>query len=164
MSMMDEQTDLLLEWRQHVSMLLTTSFANGANENADGEEYNRSLDTQGEVEQYMQAYSALLADRKEAMLAERTVLAIHDVKGIRKRKTKAAAKAVAAIEALQGFIPEEIAPEDQVLKAELAQKRENIKTENGTKATCPALKVERHVLPHSIVLIFCSRQLLVLIR
>ena len=47
---------------------------------ADGEEYQRTLDDQGEAETYLQAYAALLADRREAMYNERTILAAHDAR------------------------------------------------------------------------------------
>lgn len=49
-------------------------------EDADGQEYQRSLDNQGEAETYLQAYTALLADRREALTNERTLLAAHAAK------------------------------------------------------------------------------------
>lgn len=65
--------------------LLTQQFSNeGA---ADGEEYARALDTQANAECFIVEMSALLADRRETMNAERTTLALHEHKDKAKRKT-----------------------------------------------------------------------------
>lgn len=55
---LDKQRDLLLEWRMVIIDMLSRKLS-GADEDgseADGQEYARALDTQGEVEQYMKAY------------------------------------------------------------------------------------------------------------
>ena len=86
---MNEQSQLLWQWRAKLISLLTQPLgANG--EDVDGQEYTRSLDVQGEAEAYLQAYAALLADRRETLTAERTLLAAHDVREVKARKTKAA--------------------------------------------------------------------------
>lgn len=59
----------------------------------DGQEYQRNLDKQGEAEIYMQVYSALLADMREALINERNLLAAHEVKERKLRKTLAARRA-----------------------------------------------------------------------
>lgn len=74
---LNEQTHLLWEWRTRLISLLTQSLSaesNGSNNadgnesnNADGNEYSRTLETQGEAETFLQAYSALLADRREGI-------------------------------------------------------------------------------------------------
>lgn len=92
---MNEQSALLWEWRQKLIALLTEPLGSNG-DNADGQEYNRSLETQGEAEAYLQAYAALLADRRETLTAERTLLAAHDVREVKARKTKAAKKAQAS--------------------------------------------------------------------
>lgn len=77
-NVLNEQTELLWEWRSKIHSLLTQSLNPG--EDADGQEYQRTLDNQGEAETYLQAYAALLADRREALVNERTLLAAHDAK------------------------------------------------------------------------------------
>lgn len=108
-----------------------------AGDEADGQEYARALDVQGEVEQYIQEYSALLADRREALVAERTALAAHDVRVIKLRQTKAAARAMAIDVGPEDVIPPEVKAEHEVLKAELAEKRTGIRK----RYDCRALKV-----------------------
>ena len=107
--------------------LLTQSLK--ANGQADGEEYSRSLDVQGEADMYLQAYTALLADRRAALVAERTLLAVHDGKEKKLRKTRAANKATAAAAAVEALHhPEvqedtELQPEHEVLFKELTNTR-----------------------------------------
>src|ERR1700683_918799 len=84
----------ILQWRTHMHALLTQSLKGDSD--ADGDEYSRSLDAQGEADMYLQAYTALMADRRAALLAERTLLAEHDGKEKKLRKTKAAKAATAA--------------------------------------------------------------------
>ncbi|KDR77994.1 hypothetical protein GALMADRAFT_244962 [Galerina marginata CBS 339.88] len=121
----NEETNLLWKWRAHIMGLLTKSLNPGENE-ADGQEYQRTLDDQGEAETYMQAYAALLADRREALVNERTLLATHDVREKQVRQTKAAMRAAAVDDDFD--IPEglEIQPEHEVLHKELSTQRKNI--------------------------------------
>lgn len=96
---------------------------------ADGEEYSRTLETQGEAEIYMQAYAALLADRREAISAERTLLAAHDGREQKVRLTKAAARAAAlAIPDDEFEVPEDVdvQPQHEVLHRELTEQRKEI--------------------------------------
>lgn len=73
---MNKQSELLWQWRGRIYELLTSSLsANGGN--TDGNEYQKNLDNQGEAETYLQAYASLLADRREAISSERTMLAAH---------------------------------------------------------------------------------------
>jgi E3 ubiquitin-protein ligase SHPRH len=107
--------------------LLTQSLK--GDENADGEEYSRSLDVQGEADMYLQAYTALMADRRATLVAERTLLAQHDDKEKKFRKTKAAKAATAAAMAAHGLqnpeIPDdfELRPEHEVLFKDLTNAR-----------------------------------------
>ncbi|KAI0668956.1 SNF2 family N-terminal domain-containing protein [Trametes maxima] len=87
--LLNEQSKLLWQWRTKLITLLTQPLGS-KDQDADGQEYTRSLDTQGEAEAYLQAYAALLADRRETLTAERTLLAAHDVREVKARKTKAA--------------------------------------------------------------------------
>ena len=136
---LNDQSELLWEWRTHIAQLLTVPLNNGQNE-ADGQEYQRNLDNQGEAETYLQAYAALLADRQEALRSERNLLALHEDREHKARSTKAAKKAQAAAEdALQSIddlpiieglvqLDDEVEkrPEHEVLLKELSDKRKEL--------------------------------------
>ncbi|KAI0697783.1 SNF2 family N-terminal domain-containing protein [Cytidiella melzeri] len=128
--LLNEQGALIWKWRMQLIALLTKPLTVSDDEDADGQEYSRSLDTQGEAEAYLQAYSALLADRREAMTSERTLLAALDVKENKLRKTKAARKAADAVmnrgEALMAIDGIDHQPEHQVLQKELQDTRKAI--------------------------------------
>jgi len=68
-AILDEQRVLLWEWRGHIFELLTQKIRSEGEE-ADGNEYQKALDTQVEVEAYMKEYAALIADRKEVLNME----------------------------------------------------------------------------------------------
>jgi E3 ubiquitin-protein ligase SHPRH len=106
--------------------LLTRSISSGSGEDADGKEYARSLETQGEAETFLHAYSVLLNDRREALFAEKSLLAAHDGRGKAKRAT------VAAMRALHGVVDADLEmmsdlyetrPEDQILRQDLMEER-----------------------------------------
>ncbi|OCH83870.1 hypothetical protein OBBRIDRAFT_786844 [Obba rivulosa] len=126
--LLNQQSALLWKWRETLKQLLTQPLTS-SDENVDGQEYTRSLETQGEAEAYLQAYAALLADRREALTAERTLLAAHDVKEKKARRTKAAQRAEEAMLEEQHLLEletledEERQPEHQVLEKELAEER-----------------------------------------
>ena len=73
---------------------------------------------QGEVETYLQVYAVLLADRRVALISERTLLALKR----NSRKTKAAFRAAHASSESELEIPEglSIQPEHEVLLKELS--------------------------------------------
>ncbi len=125
---LNAQSRLLWEWRTRIYNLLTQRLSASNDEGeADGQEYARSLETQGEAETYLQAYAMLLADRREVLSAERTILAAHDAKERKRRKTTAAAKASRVepgepdAEPLTVVI--ELQPEYEVLRRELMSTR-----------------------------------------
>ncbi|KAH8101241.1 SNF2 family N-terminal domain-containing protein [Cristinia sonorae] len=124
------QGALIWKWRSHLVGLLTQSLTNS--DNADGQEYSRSLDTQGEAETYLQNYVTLLADRREALNSERTLLAVHEGKETKSRNTKAAVRAAAlamdpeVIEELGDLLADLDAPQNQVLHVELSTERKTI--------------------------------------
>ena len=109
--------------------LLTASLKT---DQADGDEYAKSLDSQGEADVYLQAYTFLMADRRAALIAERTLLAEHDGKEKKLRKTKAAQDAAAAAAELQVVqnpdLPEdfELRPEHEVLFKDLTTARRDL--------------------------------------
>lgn len=125
---LNPQATLLWKWRTRLIGLLTQPLTS-SEDDADGQEYARSLDTQGEAETYLQAYAALLADRREVMTSERTLLAVLDVKEKKARKTKASRKAAAALydeDALMVAGDIELEPENQILHKELHEARKAI--------------------------------------
>jgi len=137
---LNQQTALLWEWRTHMIRLLTQKLSQDGDK-ADGEEYQRTLDNQGEAETYIQCYAALLSDRRQAVLNERTLLAEHDVKEKKKRQTKTARHAEAAEYYVDGGddlfeIPEdvEMKPEHEELLSELSTQRKILFTRLGGRA------------------------------
>lgn len=86
-------------------------------ETADGQEYQRTLNEQGEADTYLQAYAALLADRRQALVNERTLLAAHEVREKQHRQTKAAKKATSVFEDEDDY--DENENEEWELKSEL---------------------------------------------
>ncbi|KAL4070161.1 SNF2 family N-terminal domain-containing protein [Scleroderma yunnanense] len=125
---LNEQGFLIWQWRAKIIALLCQSLSNHGDQ-ADGEEYARALDTQGEVEVYMQAYTALLADRREGIVAERTLLAAHESREKRKRQTKAAQAASQRAEPdmdMEVLEDIEVKPQHEVLHKELNDERKDI--------------------------------------
>jgi len=123
----------------HIYNLLTRSLTASNDEGeADGQEYSRTIDTQGEAETYLQAYALLLADRREVLTAERTALAVHDAKERKRRKTAAAAKATTvALDLLDpGLMTEdiELQPQHEVLEKELVNARKALLMKSGGRA------------------------------
>ena len=140
------------KWRNHLIYLLTRPLTSGGDE-ADGQEYARSLETQGEAESYLQVYAALLADRREVMTAERTLLALVDVKEKKTRKTKAAKKAAMAVldEDIQVALAEiEAKPEDEVLKLDLHEQRKALLEDHDPQRAVRSIMVELSNIAASI--------------
>lgn len=87
---LNEQTDLLFEWKGHILDLVTQKLIEDGQPDDDKTPYERALEVQQECEAYLSAYQSLLADRREALIAERTVLAAAEDRNVKKRKTAAA--------------------------------------------------------------------------
>lgn len=130
---LNKQSELLWEWRTKLVTLLTQPLSSSDGD-ADGDEFSRSLETQGEAEAYLQAYADLLSDRRATLTAERTLLAAHDTKETHSRKTKAAQKATEAelwqdagqeieLEKLENV---ELQPQHEVLQKELKETRASL--------------------------------------
>lgn len=109
-------------------------------DNAEGDEYAKSLDAQGEADMYLQAYTFLMADRRAALIAERTLLAEHDSKEKKLRKTKAAQDAAASAAEMftshKSELPEdfELRPEHEVLFKDLTDARRSLLQDFDGKA------------------------------
>ncbi|KAF7317918.1 SNF2 family helicase [Mycena kentingensis (nom. inval.)] len=127
-TVINPQSRLIFEWRDSLTALLTKRLTPG--EDADGQEYQRTLDDQGEAESYLRNYSALLADHREAFLKERSLLAKSDAAEKKARHTKAAIKAAAALDDPELNIQNEIElqPEHEVLYKQLAAQRKGLLT------------------------------------
>jgi E3 ubiquitin-protein ligase SHPRH len=160
---LNAQSHVLWQWRMHIYGLLTRSLTASSDEGeADGKEYSRTLDIQGEAETYLQAYSVLLADRREVLTAERTVLAVHDARERKHRKTAAAAKAV-TLELDESDLPVtediELQPEHEVLKTELMDARKTLSMRFSGRAvksivvdlTAVAAKINKETDPEKIL-------------
>ncbi|KAF7309597.1 SNF2 family helicase [Mycena indigotica] len=138
----NQQSTLLWQWRTRLTELLLRKLSHGEEE-ADGQEYQRTLDDQGEAEHviwfimstilttsrsYLVNYTALVADRREALLKERTLLATHDATDkVKIRRTKAAQKAAMALDdsiLLKSDI--ELQPEHEVLFKQLSLQRQGL--------------------------------------
>ena len=110
---------LICNWRQKIVELLSTPVESDSGElaavgqgqdveNPEAEFYAQALKAQGEVEAYLIAYSAALADRKEFMLEERSLLAEHDARQKKQRGTRAALNAAAEAAPELADIPDDV--------------------------------------------------------
>lgn len=126
---LNEQASLLWEWRTIMHRFLSKPLSDDDNdgETAHGQEYQATLDDQGEVETYMQAYGSLLADHREAVHSERTLLAAHDSREKKIRQTKAALKATANDDGIEiATTGIELQPEHEVLLVRLSDQRKGL--------------------------------------
>ncbi|KAH7882755.1 SNF2 family N-terminal domain-containing protein [Phlebopus sp. FC_14] len=126
---LNEQAALIWQWRTKVVTLITQKLTNSG-EQADGEEYARTLDTQGEAEVFLQAYASLLADRREAIVAERTLLAAHEGREKKKRGTKTALAAARRDpeDNLEVLGDVDVQPQHELLHKELKDERKDLQT------------------------------------
>lgn len=131
--------------------MLTKPLTNA--DDVDGQEYARSLDTQGEAEAYLQAYAALLADRRESLTAERTLLAAHDVRETNARQTKAALRALEPTDEveLEKLDDEEQKPEHEVLLKMLHEERKAILDEFDSERAVRSILVDLNSVVARIV-------------
>ncbi|TRM58251.1 SNF2 family N-terminal domain-containing protein [Schizophyllum amplum] len=114
-----------LQWRTHIKEILMKSFR--AEEDADGGEYQRSLDEQP---------THICWPTRGAMTNERTLLAAHDAKEAKQRKTKAAQQAIGAAdddrddeedeEILDQRDVIDLLPEHEVLQKTLSDERKTL--------------------------------------
>ncbi|ORY26908.1 SNF2 family N-terminal domain-domain-containing protein [Naematelia encephala] len=130
LQIMNDNAELLYHWRKKVISTLSSpieqdladmpGIGEGQNvERPEEEFYAQALQAQGEAEAYLAAYAAALADRKEFMLEERSLLATHDARVTKKRITKAAQNAMEDVD-IAADAPNEVAEQ----LAELMQERQ----------------------------------------
>ncbi|KAH9916397.1 SNF2 family N-terminal domain-containing protein [Epithele typhae] len=148
---LNKQSALLWGWRQKLIALLTEPLGANGQDGADGQEYNRSLETQGEAEAYLQAYAALLADRRETLTSERTLLAAHDEREVKVRKTKAARKAktfatsfhaLETEERLERLEENDVLPEHELLLKQLQDERKALLEQGNPERAIKSVMVD----------------------
>ncbi|KAG9127463.1 Multiple RNA-binding domain-containing protein 1 [Ceratobasidium sp. 392] len=73
---LDKLQDLISELRKNIIEYLTSplSSESDAEANADGHEYDRSLESQAKIETYLQAYELLLADRLKVLNGQHSLV------------------------------------------------------------------------------------------
>ncbi|PVF98205.1 hypothetical protein CPB86DRAFT_825898 [Serendipita vermifera] len=92
---LNEQTQILFEWKDHIVELLTAQLIEDAEAGDAKTPYEKALEVQSECEAYLKAYQSLLADRREALIAERTILAVAEQRQDKTRTTQASKQAAA---------------------------------------------------------------------
>jgi E3 ubiquitin-protein ligase SHPRH len=126
-SILTPQAALLWTWRARLIAELKhrLSSSGESGDVVDGEEYNRSLDTQARAEIMLQEYAAILADRREIFSGERSALAAHDFGVLQPKKKRKRRGAPKEQETGLGLDTEgvEQRPEDDVLRAEMNVER-----------------------------------------
>ncbi|KAH7107566.1 SNF2 family N-terminal domain-containing protein [Auriculariales sp. MPI-PUGE-AT-0066] len=118
------QADLIYEWRSALVERLTMQLGN--DEPATGNEYEQGIKAQVTAEAYLQAYTSLLADRRESLTSERSVLAALDNQEPRLRKVAKGARKEWQPEEEREAIPLDTVGEDVdhgILLAQLMTKR-----------------------------------------
>ncbi|EJD53059.1 hypothetical protein AURDEDRAFT_180640 [Auricularia subglabra TFB-10046 SS5] len=139
LDILQDQGELLLNWRQKLVELLVRPLSN-RQQQADGEEYNVGLETQAQAEVYLQAYAALLADRRETLTSDRTTLATHDDRSTRLRLTNVAARANLPEAYQLDLVPEPLDsmnldnPEQEVMLSELMSQRKRVKDDRSNRS------------------------------
>ncbi|KZT58177.1 hypothetical protein CALCODRAFT_495268 [Calocera cornea HHB12733] len=130
--LLNDQRDLLWKWRGMIFTRLTQSLTTGQGEEADGEEYANALDAQGEAEAYITVYAALLADRKEALSQERTILALHESREKKGRDTRAALNA--GVDTALAAAAAEMEPQNEILMRQLTQERREMRNAHSKRS------------------------------
>lgn len=108
-------------------------------ENPEAEYYAEALKAQGDVEAYLIAYASAVADRKEFLSEERSLLATHEARVAKLRVTQAAKNAMEDIEIAN--IPDEVAEQAAQLMAE-RQAFRTARLNNDCKRPLKALLME----------------------
>ncbi|OIW29966.1 hypothetical protein CONLIGDRAFT_616258 [Coniochaeta ligniaria NRRL 30616] len=78
---LDQQADVLDEWREHVIQLLLKSLVDEETDEITGEEYEQSTKLSEEILVYVQALKTVLADRHQILSGQPNGLIEHEYKG-----------------------------------------------------------------------------------
>ncbi|WRT65006.1 uncharacterized protein IL334_001947 [Kwoniella shivajii] len=127
LEILNDNAYLVFDWRAKILALLSSPIdADTADQRAPGEGqdvedpeaeyYAEALKAQGEVEAYMIAFAAAIADRKEFLLENRSILAAHDAKQTKQRSTKAAINAMIDVEMVN--VPDDVQEQATLLMKE----------------------------------------------
>ncbi|KAF9520467.1 hypothetical protein BS47DRAFT_1378692 [Hydnum rufescens UP504] len=90
--LLEKQAQLLWAWRDQIITLLSQNLTL-KEEGAEGQEYMHSLEIQNDAESYLKSWTALIADHKETLVAERTTLAVHEDRDVKQRTMNRTVKA-----------------------------------------------------------------------
>lgn len=77
---LDEQANVLDEWREHVIQLLLKPLVDEDNEEVTGQEYEDSTKLQDEILVYLQALRTSLADRSASVTGQKNFLVEHETR------------------------------------------------------------------------------------
>ncbi|WVQ97832.1 hypothetical protein IAU59_004947 [Kwoniella sp. CBS 9459] len=121
LEILNDNAYLVFEWRAKILALLSSPIEAETDQDGPPEQgtevkdpekeyYAEALKAQGEVEAYLIAFAAAVADRQEFLLENRSLLASHDAREKKQRATKAAINAMADDENPE--VPDEL--KDQV--------------------------------------------------
>ncbi|KAK3680706.1 SNF2 family N-terminal domain-containing protein [Podospora appendiculata] len=77
---LDDQSDQLNDWREHVIQLLLKPLVDEENDDVTGEEYQESTKLQDEIVVYLQVLRAAVADRQAVISGQQNNLAEHEAK------------------------------------------------------------------------------------
>ncbi|OCF41195.1 hypothetical protein I317_05025 [Kwoniella heveanensis CBS 569] len=126
LEILNDNAYLVFEWRAKLLALLSspieaenTEDASGQStevQNPEAEYYAEALKAQGEVEAYLIAFAAAVADRQEFLVENRSLLASHDAREKKQRATKAAINAMAGDQ--NPDVPDELKEQVKVLMEE----------------------------------------------
>ncbi|WWC59243.1 uncharacterized protein I303_101793 [Kwoniella dejecticola CBS 10117] len=156
LEIMNDNAFLVFEWRAKILALLSSPIdADNTATHDQGEStdvvdpeteyYAEALKAQGEVEAFMTAFAAAIADRKEFLLENRSLLAEHDARETKQRSTKAALNAVVDDPILE--LPNEIQEQAKLLMKE-RQAFRDARTEKGCERPLKGLLIDLNGVAH----------------
>ncbi|WVF70051.1 hypothetical protein IAT40_004838 [Kwoniella sp. CBS 6097] len=157
LEILNDNAYLVFEWRAKILALLSSPIDAETKDDAPAEQgtevqdpeaeyYAEALKAQGEVEAYLIAFAAAVADRNEFLLENRSLLASHDARQKKQRSTKAAINAMADEEVPD--VPDEL--QEQV-KALMQERQECERPLKGYQIDLKAIANGPH-RPEEIVL------------
>nr|XP_019047438.1 E3 ubiquitin-protein ligase SHPRH [Kwoniella bestiolae CBS 10118]OCF26368.1 E3 ubiquitin-protein ligase SHPRH [Kwoniella bestiolae CBS 10118] len=156
LEIMNDNAYLIFDWRAKIIALLSSPIEGENVENAEAgqntevedpeqEFYAEALKAQGEVEAYLMAFAAAIADRKEFLLENRSTLAELDARQKKQRNTKAAMNALADSELKD--VPDEVHEQAALLMRE-RQAFRDARVEKGCERPLKGLLIDLHGVAH----------------
>ncbi|WVQ69001.1 uncharacterized protein L199_007213 [Kwoniella botswanensis] len=154
LEIMNDNAYLVFEWRAKIIALLSSPIEGDSMEDSaenakagqstevedpEQEFYAEALKAQGEVEAYLIAHAAAIADRREFLLENRTTLEEFEARQKKQRTTKAAMTAVA--ESTLKDVPDELKEQTALLMAE-RQAFRDARVEKGCERPLKGLLID----------------------